>query len=109
MLTGGLALIALAACYWLIEAQGYCRWAVPFAALGVNALALFFLSTLMAKLLILVRVGTENASLHALLFNRLFAPWASPVNASLAFAVTFVLLWWAIMWLLYRLNIQLRV
>jgi predicted acyltransferase len=109
MLTGGLALIALAACYWLIEAQGYRRWAVPFAALGVNALALFFLSTLMAKLLILVRVGTENASLHALLFNRLFAPWASPVNASLAFAVTFVLLWWAIMWLLYRLNIQLRV
>ena len=58
---------------------------------------------------VLVRVGTENASLHALLFDRLFAPWASPVNASLAFAVTFVLLWWAIMWLLYRLNIQLRV
>jgi predicted acyltransferase len=109
ILMGGFALIALAACYWLIEVRGYRRWAVPFAALGVNALALFFLSTLLAKLLILVRVGTENATLHALLFDRLFAPWASSVNASLAFAVTYVLLWWAIMGLLYRWNIQLRV
>jgi predicted acyltransferase len=109
LLMGGLALIALAACYWLIEVQGYRLWAVPFAALGVNALALFFLSTLLAKLLILARVGTENVTLHTLLFDRLFAPWASPVNASLAFAVAYVLLWWAMMWLLYRWNIQLRV
>jgi predicted acyltransferase len=108
-LMAGLALLALAACYWLVEVRGYRRWAVPFAALGVNALALFFLSTLVAKLLILVRVGAENATLHALLFNHLFAPWASPVNASLAFAVVYVLVWWVMMWRLYRRNIQLRV
>ena len=109
VLMGGLALIALAACFWLIEVRGYRLWAVPLAALGVNALALFFLSTLVAKLLILVRLGTENITLHSQLFNRLFAPWASPVNASLAFALAYVLLWWAMMWLLYRRNIQLRV
>ncbi len=103
------ALIALAACYWLIEARGYRRWAVPFAMLGVNALALFFLSTLVARLLVLIRVGAENASLHALLFDRVFAPLASPVNASLAYATVYVLVWWAVMWMLYRHNIQLRV
>ena len=109
MLTGGLALIALAACYWLIEVQGHRRWAIPFASLGVNALALFFLSTLVARLLILIRVGAERASLHALVFDRVFAPWASPIDASLAYAIAYVLVWSALMWVLYRENIQLRV
>jgi predicted acyltransferase len=38
-----------------------------------------------------------------------FAPWASPVNASLAYACGYVLVWWGLMWLLYRRRIVLRV
>ncbi len=79
------------------------------AVLGVNALVLFFLSTLAARLLSIIRVGTEKQSLQAVLFDRVFAPLASPVNASLAFAATYVIVWWAIMWMLYRWNIRLRV
>jgi len=109
LLTAGLALIALALCYWLVEVRGYRRWAIPFAVLGVNALILFFLSTLMARLLSIVRVGPERQSLQAVLFDRVFAPLASPANASLAFAVTYVIVWWAIMWMLYRWNFRLRV
>jgi predicted acyltransferase len=109
MLMGGFALIALAAGHWLVEVRGYRRWAVPFAVLGVNALALYFLSSVVAKLLLWARIGTGDATLHALLYDHLFAPWASPLNASLAFAVVYVVLWWAMMWLLYRRNIQLRV
>jgi predicted acyltransferase len=108
-LTAGLALIALALCYWLVEVRAHRRWAIPFAVLGVNALVLFFLSTLMARLLSIVRVGAEGHSLQAVLFDHVFAPLASPVNASLAFAVTYVIVWWAIMWMLYRWNIRLRV
>src|SRR5262245_40102227 len=44
MLTAGLALVALAALYWVIEIRERRRWAVPLAVLGVNALILFFLS-----------------------------------------------------------------
>jgi predicted acyltransferase len=107
--TAGLALIVLAACYWLVEARAQRRWAVPFAVLGVNALVLFFLSTLAARLLSIIHVGAEGQSLQTVLFDRVFAPLASPVNASLAFAVTYVVVWWAIMWMLYRWNIRLRV
>ena len=95
----GLGALALAACYWLIEARGFRRWAMPFAWFGVNALALFFLSTLVAKLLIMIRVGPEATRLHAWLFERLFAPWAAPLDASLAwalaYAVRFVVPGWA--------------
>jgi predicted acyltransferase len=107
--TAGLALIVLAACYWLVEVRAQRRWAIPFAVLGVNALVLFFLSTLAARLLAIIHVGAEGQSLQAVLFDHVFAPLASPVNASLAFAATYVVVWWAIMWMLYRWNIRLRV
>ena len=109
MLTAGLALVTLAGCYWLIEIRERRRWATPFAVLGVNALLLFFLSTLVARLLSIIKVGPERQSLQAMLFDRVFNPLASPVNASLAYALTYVVIWWAIMWLLYRRNVRLRV
>jgi predicted acyltransferase len=75
----------------------------------VNALVLFFLSTLVARLMSIVRVGAEGQSLQAVIFDRVFAPLASSVNASLAFAVAYLAAWWAILWVLYRWNVRLRV
>jgi predicted acyltransferase len=106
---GGLAALALAACHWVIEVRGRRGWAMPFAVLGVHALTLFFLSSLMAKLLVIVRVGADGPRLQAWLFEQLFAPWASPVNGSLAYALAYVLLWWALTWGLDRTGLRLRV
>ena len=113
LFTAGLAAVTLSGCYWLVEARGFRRWAWPFAWFGVNALALFFLSTLAAKVLLLVRVGPEATRLHAWLFERLFAPWAVSLNASLAsvsfaWALAYVLIWWGAMWLMFRLGLRLR-
>ena len=113
LFTAGLAAVTLSGCYWLVEARGFRRWAWPFAWFGVNALALFFLSTLAAKVLLLVRVGPEATRLHAWLFERLFAPWAASLNASLAsvslaWALAYVLIWWGAMWLMFRLGLRLR-
>jgi len=82
------------------------RWATPFVVLGVNALALFFLSTLVARVLTLIHVG--DGTLETWIFARVFAPWASPINASLAYAVTYLLLWWGAMWLLDRSGVRVR-
>jgi predicted acyltransferase len=106
VLTAGLALLVFAACYGAIEIRGGRRWAMPFVVFGVNALALYFLSTLLAVVLILIRV--DGRTLQALLFARVFAPWAAPVNASLAYAVAYLLVWWGAMWLLYRGGVRLR-
>lgn len=108
LFTAGLAALALAACYWLVEVRGFRWWAAPFAVFGVNALALYFLSTLAAKALILIRVGPEATRLQAWLFERGIAPWAAPVNASLAWALLYVVVWWGAMWLLGRAGVRLR-
>ena len=109
LLMAGLAALVLAACHWVIEVRGRRGWAAPFALLGVHALTLFFLSSLMAKLLFIVRVGAGGPRLQTWVFEHVFTPWASPVDASLAYALAYVLLWWALMWALDRSGLRLRV
>ena len=109
LLMAGLAALVLAACHWVIEVRGRRGCAAPFALLGVHALTLFFLSSLMAKVLFIVRVGAGGPRLQTWLFEHVFAPWASPVDASLAYALAYVLLWWALMWALDRSGLRLRV
>ena len=43
------------------------------------------------------------------IYRVLFASWLTPVNASLAFAITFVMFWFAILYVLYRKQIFFRV
>ena len=105
--TGGLALQFLAFCYWLIDIKGYRRWAKPFEVFGLNAIALYVVADLIAVSLGLIKVG--GGSLGGWIYDRVFASWASPVNASLAFAICFVLVCLGLMWILYRRRIFLKV
>ncbi len=107
LFTGGLALQFLAFCYWLIDIKGYRRWAKPFEVFGLNAIALYVVADLIAVSLGLIKVG--EGSLGGWIYDRVFASWASPVNASLAFAICFVLVCLVLMWILYRRRIFLKV
>lgn len=111
--TAGLALCFLGFCYWLIDIKGYRKWAKPFLIFGVNALALFAFSGLTAKLMGIIKVGAgadgKSISLQSWIFNSIFLPFAAPINASLMFAVSYILLWLFLMWLLYRKQIYIKV
>ena len=102
LFTTGLALQFLALCYWLIDIKGYRRWAWPFEVFGVNALALFVGTGLMVKLMGLFKV-------QGWIFRNMFLSWAAPINASLAYAIAFILLWLFLMWLLYRKRVFIKV
>jgi predicted acyltransferase len=110
--TAGMALQLLALCYWLVDIKGYKRWALPFVVFGVNAIAVYFITDMIAILSGLITFTGANGkeeSLHGLVFQNLFASWASPVNASLAFAVCFVLLALGLMTILYRRGTIIKV
>jgi predicted acyltransferase len=112
LLTAGMALELLAACYWLIDIHGYKRWSLPFRVFGTNALAVFFLTGLTARLLTLIKltgVDDRPVALQTVIFKTLFASWASPINASLAFAICFVLVWLGLMSILYRRGVFIKV
>ncbi len=108
----GMALQLLALFYWLIDIKGIKKWALPFTIYGVNAIAVFVLSGLAARLMSLWKVSQPDGSkldVHTLIYQHLFASWAEPINASLFFAITYVLIWLFLMWLLYRKNIFIKV
>ena len=112
LFSGGLALQFLALCYWVIDIKGYRRWAKPFEIFGLNAIALYVVADLFAVLLELINVSSREGgkiSLGSWVFENLFASWAAPVNASLAFAFTFVLVCLGLMWILYRRKIFIKV
>jgi predicted acyltransferase len=111
VLTAGLGALGLALCYWLVDLKGYRKWAFPFVVFGVNAIAAYFLSGLMARQLDMTRVGEAGAetSLKGWIFDNVFASWLSPVNASLAFGLSFVLFWMGVMWVFYRRRIFIKV
>lgn len=110
--TTGLALLVLGACYWLIDIKGYARWAWPFKVFGVNALALFVFTGFFARMLAAYRVPGPDSQLISIsrwIVNNVYLPILNPIDASLAFAISFILLWLFLMWLLYRKRLYVKV
>jgi predicted acyltransferase len=110
--TAGTALIFLAMCYWFIDVKGYKRGMTPFLIYGTNAIAVYVLSGIVGRLLTLINVAQPDGSsitLKTFLYNNLFASWLDPFNASLAYAVTYILIWLGIMAIFYRAKIFIRI
>ena len=109
---GGLATIGLALCYWLIDVQGYKKGTTPFVVYGVNAITVFFLSGLIPRILTMIMVtmpdGTQVNS-RVWMYETFFTPYLTPINASLAGAVTFILIWLAILWWMFNKKIIVKV
>jgi len=109
---GGFAMVLLAPIYWLVDIKGWRRWGTPFLVFGMNSILAFTLSTWLAKCTIVFKVTCADGRLvtwHGFIYDRFFVPLASPKNASLLFALAYVLLWLGLMWILYRRRIFIRI
>lgn len=112
LVTAGMALQLLAFCYWLIDIKGYRAWAKPFLIFGTNALALYFLAELFSNIISIVtfsRADGSRVDLKSLIYDNVYASWAQPLNASLLFAISIVLMWLGVMTILYRKRIFIKV
>ena len=110
--TAGMAAVTLATCMWIVDDRRVTWWTRPFVIFGVNPILAFWGSGAMARLIYsVIRVDYEGASvpLQAAIYRSAFLPWLSPMNASLAFALCFVLLWLAILTPLHRRGWILKV
>ena len=112
LFTAGAAALGLALCLWVIELRGWRGWTEPFVAFGVNPIVAFVGSAMLSRLLYTtIRVPYEGATvpLQQAIHRSLFAPWLPPKAASLAFALAMVAFWWAVLALLDRRGVRLKV
>ena len=103
----GLAMMCFGVYYWLIDVQGWRAWAKPFAIYGLNAITVFVLSGVIGRIMLANEIFIEpgkSLTLQACLFQKFFAPLASPINASLAWAIVYVLLLYLVAWAMYRIK-----
>ncbi len=110
--TAGMALNFLGMCYWLVDIRHYRRWATPFVIYGTNAILAYMLSTLMGKAMILWRVTRPDGSrviLRRYIVEKFFLPWSSPINASLLYAIAYVLFWLGMTAILSRRRIFIKI
>jgi predicted acyltransferase len=112
ILMAGLAMICFAGFYWVIDGQGYQRWAKPFVISGMNSIAAYFLSQMIGGTLELIRLteveGTSR-SMRGSICRGLFRPLVSPETASLLYALCFVLLMYLVVWFMWKRRWFLRV
>lgn len=110
--TAGMACVSIATIMWIVDVKGIKRWTNFFVIYGTNPLIAFMGSGLVARLIysiFFVQYHGERMPLESAIYQSLFASWLSPVNASLAFALCFVALWYGILLVLYRRKIFLKV
>ena len=110
--TAGAALQFLGVCYWLIDIKGWRGWAFPGMVFGMNAIAVYVLSGILVDLMLLIRMPAADGtttSLYSWFYHHLFVPWAGPLNGSLAFALTYILILFGAMYLLYRRKIFIKI
>jgi predicted acyltransferase len=112
MLTGGLAMIALAACLAVFDVAGWRRLARPFEVVGVNAITVYVGAGIMETLwdAIPVKTADGETALKDWIFENVFSSHiAEGKLASLAMALATVAVWWAIAWALTRVGWKVRV
>jgi len=109
--TAGLAALGLALCYWIVDLRGWKQWALPFTIFGRNSILVYVLAGLIARGLVSFQVtATEGPPVfvRTYLYETFFAPLASPINASLLYAICFVVVLFIPMALLYAKGIFLK-
>lgn len=109
--TSGIAFQGLALCYWFIDVLKYQQWSKPFVVYGANAITVFFLSGIVARVMFLIKVrdGNQTLSLKDWMFEYFYYSWLPTMDASLLWAITTVLLWLVPMWIMYRKRIFIKV
>lgn len=112
--TAGWATLVFAFLIFVIDYKKVDSWSRPFVHFGSNPLFIFVFSGIYAKTIsYLIKVpvadSPEPISLYNYLFTRVFAPIFGNMNGSLLFAISHIIVFWLLCYLLYRNKIFIKI
>jgi len=111
--TGGIASILLSLFYWLIDVIKWRKWAQFFVVYGVNPLFGYALSVVWVKILFNISLMNpetgEMTNGYTWLYSTVFAPVFGNLNGSLMFALFHIIIFWLILFILYKRKIFIKI
>jgi heparan-alpha-glucosaminide N-acetyltransferase len=100
LFSGGVCFFFLAAFSWVIDVKGYRRWAFPLIVVGMNSIAAYLLVHLWEDFIV--------ANLHINFGYRVFQVFGLGLEP-LMVGITVMLIYWGILYWMYRRKIFLRI
>jgi len=111
--TGGLAMVFLSFLIWIIDVKEIKKWTNPFIHFGTNPLFIYMFSELYVLILVYLVTITGNNSEkmngYDYLYEKIFVPIAGNMNGSLLFAITHIIIFWLITYILYKKKIFIKI
>jgi len=107
LLTVGLDLLILSVLIVFIELANLRKWTYFFAVFGKNPLFIYITSWMVLKVLYMLPLGRLSIASSA--YRNLFLSAMEPKNASLAFALAYMLLMWLVCWVMDKRKIYVKV
>jgi len=98
--SGGLVILILAAFYALTDWKGWRRWAFPLVVIGMNSIAIYVMSWTME--------GFVRSSLE-IHMGKLISSMVSPTFVPVVYGAGVMLIFWLILFWMYRRKIFLRI
>ncbi len=112
VLMAGLASICLSVIYYIVDVRGWKKWTRPARVFGMNAIALYVLAGITARLLYTLKgTGADGTAvtLKTWIYGNLFTSWLNDLNASLAFAMAFIIVMYLCILPLYWKKIFIKI
>ncbi|TQV78924.1 DUF1624 domain-containing protein [Exilibacterium tricleocarpae] len=110
LLSGGMAMLTLAVCIAVADLKPIAAVTFPGEVFGLNPLFIYALSWVWVGSYWVIQVNDGAGGVingHTALYQW-FLQGLSPINASLAFALAHITLFWGIAWVLFKRNIIIK-
>ena len=109
--TSGIGITILAGMIWLIDVKKVNWWTKPFVIFGSNAIFVYALSSVWAKILLKIRfeLDGEITTGYSYLYKTIFQPLAGNINGSLLFSFFHVLIFLLILTWMFRKKIYIKI
>ena len=108
LVTGGWACLIYALIYYIADILKLSNWGKPAIVFGSNAITVFFLSGIIARIFGMVKVP-NGQSLHAYFYENLSSIITIPKLSSLIYAIFVIAFYYLVALILYKKNIFIKV
>lgn len=104
---GGLGVLALVVLHALFDTESRSKWAMPLVVFGSNAI-LAYVGPIFVKTLVLRSIPSDGGNLETAL--QLWAKqWLGPLAGGIFYTSAYIVVWWLVLYVLYRKRIFIRV